>query len=160
MSNIQKETLDGQLAKSTNRTRRSLLNIYIKIFIWIFLAMGIISPLTMLSAVFTNDVTVALYGMTASNPLSLLGLLITLLYVLKGVVSYGLWWEKDWGPQLAVVDAVIGIVACLLVMFLLPHYGNNNGVSTFSFRLEFIVLFPYMIKMGNIKDLWKRLGTH
>ncbi|MFT7545809.1 MAG: uncharacterized membrane protein (DUF2068 family), partial [Gammaproteobacteria bacterium] len=97
---------------------------------------------------------------TASNPLSLLGLLITLLYVLKGVVSYGLWWEKDWGPQLAVVDAVIGIVACLLVMFLLPHYGNNNGVSTFSFRLEFIVLFPYMIKMGNIKDLWKRLGTH
>ncbi|MFT4986850.1 MAG: hypothetical protein ACI8U0_002496 [Flavobacteriales bacterium] len=54
----------------------------------------------------------------------------------------------------------MGIVACLLVMFLLPHYGNNNGVSTFSFRLEFIVLFPYMIKMGNIKDLWKRLGTH
>jgi len=46
--------------------------------------------------------------------------------------------------EIAVIDAVIGIVVCIISMYLFS-----------GFKLELVILIPYLIKLFKIKDKWK-----
>jgi len=121
-------------------------------FCWIFMAFGGIAILGYGTAViFELAYPVEFYGLQANTPISLMGLFLTSLFVLKGVAGFGLWFEKDWAIQLAFVDGIVGILVCLVVMIVLPAM---TGVGN-TFRIELIFLAFYLGKMTRIKPMWK-----
>ncbi|GAA4277269.1 hypothetical protein GCM10022259_19930 [Aquimarina mytili] len=113
---------------------------------------GFIAPIGLLFGFLGMGFNLSLYGLETTNALSVVGLLITLLFAIKGVVSFGLWTEKDWAVQLAIIDASFGIIVCLFVL-IFPLLVDNNDIG-FSIRLELVVLVPYLQKMMNIKEDW------
>lgn len=145
------EILDDELLPKVLR-RRKLLPTWIKIFLWIFMVFGIVAPIGLVLGLLGFDFNIALYGLETTRALSVIGMLIIALLAIKGAVSYGLWTEKDWAVKLAIADAIIGIVVCVLVMLVPPFLAGNNG---FSFRLELLVLMPYLLKMQKIKTNWE-----
>ena len=146
------QIIDSELS-TTNERRRKLLPVWIKIFLWIFMVLGAIAPIGLILGILGIDFNLALYGLETTNALSITGLLIILFFAIKGSVSFGLWTEKDWAVKLAIIDAVIGIVACTIVMLVLPFLSHSNGFN-FNVRLELIALIPYLIKMRKIKGDW------
>lgn len=95
----------------------------------------------------------ALYGLETHEPFSATGFFILFLFVFKGVVAYGLWTEKEWAVDSAIVDAILGIAVCSTTM-IIPFTGSG---SPFTFRLELVLLIPYLIKLLNIRKDWKQL---
>jgi hypothetical protein len=143
--------LDQEIAEQ-RVNRRKLLPWWIKMFCWIFMAFGGIAILGYCTAViFGLAYPVEFYGLQANTPISLMGLFLTSLFVLKGVAGFGLWFEKDWAIQLAFVDGIVGILVCVVVMIVLPAI---TGVGN-SFRIELIFLAFYLGKMTRIKPMWK-----
>jgi len=150
------EIIDENLLKIEDR-RRKLLPGWIKVFVWIFMIFGVIVPFGLLIGLMGIDFNLSIYGLETSKPVSGLGLLITLIFAFKGIISFGLWTEKYWAVKLASIDAIIGIIVCCIVMLLLPFLFKENGFS-WNLRLELIVLIPYLIKMRNIKEDWQSRG--
>jgi hypothetical protein len=107
------------------KRRRQLLPWWIKVFIWIFLVFGSIVPIGLIAAVFGYNFQIALYGLETNQPLSIIGLLLCVLFLLKGAVAYGLWTEKDWAVKLGIVDAIIGIAICCFIMLVYPFIDEN-----------------------------------
>lgn len=137
---------------NTKNQRRKLLPIWIKVFIWIFFLFGGIGILLLLFAPFSDNIDLSIYGISTTNPKSIAGISIILLFILKGVVSYGLWFEKKWGINIAQIDAVLGIIICTAAMFYSAFYNHN-----LSLRLELLLLIPYLIKMIKIKAIWEKI---
>jgi len=148
--------LDEQQLENSNLRRRDLLPTWIKVFTWIFLIFGAIAPLVPIMGIMGVGFNLSLYGLETMNPISLIGIFITCLFALKGVVAFGLWTEKEWAVNFAIIDAIIGIIVCVFVMIILPFLINSNGMKI-SLRLELIALIPYLLKMRKIKPEWIRL---
>jgi hypothetical protein len=136
-----------------NKKRKELITGWIKIFSWIFLVLGIIAPFLLIGGILGNDVELSLYGLETNQPLSFIGLSVITLFLLKGFTAYSLLKEKDWAIVLALIDAVIGIIICMLIMSL-PMVGN----AKVNFRMELIALIPYLVKMLKIKSDWELRG--
>lgn len=143
------EVLDEIILKR----RRDLLPIWIKIFLWIFLFMALLMPVAMVFAIMDYASNLSIYGFESNTPFSAIGFIITSLITYKGIIAYGLWTEKDWAVKHAINDAIIGILACTLAM-ILPLFLYN--IMHFTFRLELIVLVPYLFKMREIKNDWNQ----
>lgn len=144
------------LLQEASVKRRQLLPIWIKIFCWFFLLGGLVAPLLVVAGFFLNvQASLALYGMETSNPLSLAGLVIAALFFLKGIVAYGLWWEKDWAIELGIVDSILGIAFCVLLMTPLG-VSLELLTTTPAIRLELVALIPFLIKLQKLKPLWKK----
>ncbi len=142
---MSEEILDDEQLEHANERRRALLPLWIKIFVWIFLLLGAIVPVAFIMGLLGMKFSLSLYGMETMQPLSYMGLTILALMALKGIVAFGLWMEKEWVVNLAIGDAVIGIVVCILVMILLP----SNML-----RLEIAILIPYLLKMRRYRVEW------
>ncbi|MEM6806221.1 MAG: hypothetical protein AAF696_32785 [Bacteroidota bacterium] len=87
------------------------------------------------------------------SPFSLLGLFISAIFLLKAYVSYGLWTEQVWGVDWAINDGIAGILLCIVSMFVLPFLSSDSGIRII-FRLEILVLMPYIWKMRAIGLDW------
>ncbi|HTJ49265.1 MAG TPA: hypothetical protein VL443_07390 [Cyclobacteriaceae bacterium] len=160
--------LDDQLNpnKLNNVRRRDLLPMWIKVFLWIFLVMGGFAVLGWFSGFAGVKFNTSLYGISSSEPLSEFGVALMLLFLLKAIVAFGLWTEKDWAITAGTVDAVLGIGICIFVMVLTPIFFPTNPVShsggvtklqfaNFNLRLELIALIPYLMKLRKINAQWK-----
>lgn len=143
-------SLDNNVPKTR---RRKLLPWWIKVFIWLFLIFGAIAPIAFVIGLFGANFQLSLYGFETNEPNSLVGFALFILFGLKGIAAYGLWTEKDWAIKIAQIDAIIGIFICLLKMVFIPLLFLENGFQ-FNFRLELILLIPYLIKLQNIKEIW------
>ena len=88
------DILDQSLGSKPNSFRK-LLPIWIKVFIWLFLITGVLSIVVLLLGLLGFTFSIALYGLSTIYPLSLMGICLIGLYLLKGVVSYGLWLGKS-----------------------------------------------------------------
>ena len=117
------------------------------------MAFGIITPLGVVSGIMGYSFSLSLYGFATTDPLSLVGLFIITLFMVKGLAAVSLWLEQDWAINLAMVDAWIGIIACVFVMFIHPFIDEREGF-TFSMRLELLLLIPYLIKLQKIRPQW------
>jgi hypothetical protein len=151
MQNENPLDLEPLLDQSSIR-RRKLIPILVKIFIWIFMVSGAVVPIILLISISGYQSSLALYGLETNHPLSNIGLSIIAMFLLKGIVAFGLWAEKSWAIKLGIFDAVIGIVVCLAVMTA-PIWNNMLG---FSFRLELLALVPYLIWLSKIKSSWEK----
>lgn len=132
--------------------RRSVLPLWIKIFTWIFLVMGGLAMLVFLASFFGVRATLELYGFRTNDALSTEGLILVVVFLLKGIVAYGLWMEKEWAVRLGIIDAVIGILACAFQMLVVPFLGVGLHLSL---RLELIALIPYLLKLRKLHIPWK-----
>ncbi len=135
--------------------RRKLIPLWIKIFIWIFIVFGCFVPLILLISLSGTQSSLALYGLETNNTYSNIGLLICSLFLFKGITAFGLWTETSWAIKLGIIDAIIGIVICSAVM-IAPLFNSNSG---FSFRLELILLVPYLIWLFKIKVSWEQTSS-
>ena len=92
----------------------------------------------------------AIYGLESQAPLSAIGLFIFMIFILKAIVAYGLWTEKDWAVNLGIIDATIGIIVCSLAMTV----PSITPSSRFTFRAELIVLIPYLVTLLKLRPKW------
>lgn len=134
--------------------RRDLLPTWIKIFLWIFLIGGAVAAGLLIAGSLITQTSLSLYGMNANHPYSMTGLLICSLFLFKGIVAYGLWFEQKCAPQAAIADAIIGIAVCLVMMAIIPFMYPS---ISFTLRLELIPLYFYFKKMQSIKKTWESL---
>jgi hypothetical protein len=148
--------LDDLSAEIQNTARRrSLIPVWIKIFIWIFMVIGVIAILGFILGISGFTFVVSLYGYETQRALSPLGAFLTFLFLYKGFVSYSLWFEKDWAITAGLVDAIIGIIICIMSMMGISLISVYR--SPFTFRLEIIFLIPYLIKLTKLKGRWFEL---
>jgi hypothetical protein len=132
--------------------RKNLLPWWIKVFMWIFLIFGAFAPVGLIFVILGYNFHLSLYGLETTDPSSITGICIIALFLLKGITSFGLLRETDWAIQLGVIDAIAGILICVYVMFFSEF---NSGSAIFSFRLELVLLIPYLIKLNKIKPAWE-----
>jgi hypothetical protein len=148
----QKSTFDEFDKKQKQITRRrDLLPLWIKIFTWIFLLFGVAGIIIPILGLFLDSIDLSLYGLATKQVYTPIGILIVALFLFKGVVAFGLWFEKDWAPQIAVYDAILGIVICGYMMLVNPFISDSRN---FTIRLELIALIPYFLKMKKIQAPW------
>ena len=148
--------LDDVIPENSNLVRRrALLPWWMKIFIWIFIVMGGASILVFIIGLSGRQVTLSLYGLETNHPISFTGILLMAVFLLKGLASYGLWAEEDWAITVGFIDAIAGILICLFVMFGLPYLYPADGFKS-TFRLEILLLIPYLMKLKSIRPEWQK----
>ncbi|WP_223600843.1 hypothetical protein [Chryseobacterium sp. GVT01B] len=150
----EKSTAFAEFDNNILTRRRNLLPTWIKVFLWIFLIGGALSAIFLIAGSLMTHVSLSIYGISANHPYSMTGLLICFLFLFKGIVAYGLWFEQNWAVQAAIVDAIIGIGICLIMMVIIPF---TIPTISFTIRLELIPLYFYLKKMQNIKKTWESL---
>lgn len=154
MDQFDSPILDSELSGTPVIARRKLLPVWIKIFIWIFMITGGLAVLGLPFGMLGLNFNIALYGIETVQPLTPAGLMLIAIYLIKGIVAYALWTEKDWAVTAAQVDATIGIIICAFIMVIYPMMADSG--SSFNFRLEIIVLVLYLMKMNQIKEAWEK----
>jgi hypothetical protein len=155
MQNNEEDLLEDIVQQMNSVKRKSLLPWWIKIFMWIFLIFGIIAPFGLIFGLFGYKFQLALYGLDTNDPLTITGISIILLFLFKGIISFFLLTEQDWAIKFGIIDAITGIVVCILVMLSpMLNPGSNTG---FSFRLELLFLIPYLNKMLKIRKPWESI---
>ena len=131
--------------------RRTLLPWWVKIFCWIFMIFGAVAATGIVVGAMGYNFQLSLYGLESSDPFSLIGAVLMLVFVLKGGAAFGLWMEKNWAITLGVIDAVLGIVICGLVMLVAPFFIAGFSLKL---RLELALLIPYLLWLKRIKSAW------
>ena len=128
---------------------------WIRAFSWLLLLSGALSPFILIAGLFRIPVAMNLYGLSSTDPVSLTGLSLLVLFMLKGIAAYGLWAEKNWGIVVAQADGLLGVVICIVSLFMGDQ--STRGFS-FYFRLDLVLLVIYLIKLYRLKDQWDRSG--
>ncbi len=131
--------------------RNKLIPIWIKVFAWIFLVAGCLTPIVFAIGIFGGTATLSLYGFETQEPSSFIGIIIIALFMLKGIVAFGLLKEKDWAVRLGLFDAITGIAVCTFTM-LYPILAGEGG---FTLRLELVAIIPFLLKLNNIRSQWE-----
>jgi hypothetical protein len=151
----QPDLLTDLVTESNTNRRKDLLPWWIKIFMWIFLVLGSIATLGFIIGLLGYPFEMSLYGIGVNDPLSISGIVLITIFIIKGITAYGLVKEKDWAIITGIIDAIIGIVTCL-VMAAYPLIFPDSGITS-RFRFEILILIPYLIKLLKIRPEWDRL---
>ena len=106
---------------------------------------GVIGVISLPFAAFGMTFNLSFYGIETNEPLSFTGLLVISLFIIKGFTAYSLWFEKDWAITLGYIDAVIGMVICLIVMWVAPYFMEGFE-SEFKVELIFLLAFVFLLK--------------
>nr|WP_315239329.1 hypothetical protein [uncultured Flavobacterium sp.] len=136
--------------------RRKLLPWWIKTFCWIFMVMGVCAIGVLIASPFITTFQLSIYGFETNTPLSGIGLFIIAILIFKGFAAYSLWFEKDNAMSITKIDAILGVVICIISMFIIPFISES---SHFSIRLELALLIPYYLKLNKIEYEWDNLES-
>jgi len=130
--------------------RRNLLPLWMKIFCWIFIVLGVFSILSFICGLFGNSAGIEFYGLSTDAPLSFTSLIVTIILTFKGFTAYSLWYEKDNAINLVKFDSAGGIIICIATMIITPVI--HKGPLTF--RFEILFLLAYYTKTRKIEYAW------
>ena len=134
------------------KRRRALLPWWIKVFCLISMVFGILAFVCLILG-FTNvKPALAFYGFESNEPFSLNGLIIIAAGILKGATAYSLWYEKDFAIKLGKIDAIIGIILCIITMLIIPSLTPGFHIQ---FRLELVLLIAFLWKLNQIEEEWE-----
>jgi hypothetical protein len=95
--------------------RKKLVPLWIKIFGWIFIIMGIAVLLLPIALIFINQpITFEIFGLQhKESPLDPMALLVSAIIISLAVSAYGLLFEKTWGLTLCLITGYGGLIICL-----------------------------------------------
>ncbi|QGK74703.1 hypothetical protein [Flavobacterium sp. SLB02] len=133
--------------------RRKLLPWWIKTFCWIFMIMGLCAIASLVINLFIPNVNLSLYGFSSNTAFSGIGAFIIAIMIFKGFAAYSLWFEKPNAISIGKIDAICGVVICIVSMLALPFVNNGH----FMFRLEILLLVPYYMRLNKIEYEWDNL---
>ena len=151
MQHNQTDLLTEELLQISTKTRKHLLPRWIKVFVWIFLFLGAAAPIVLIFSIVGANFKLALYGFETDQPLSLIGITLLAVFLIKGITSFGLLAEKDWAIKFGIADAILGLVLCVFSMI----YSLITTKANTSFRLEILLLIPYLLKFTKIRSDWE-----
>ena len=137
------------------KRRRDLIPIWMKPFIFLFLAFGAFGIYGIIKNIMGIESSSSLYGLESTTFFSFLGVFLKSIFFFKAITSYGLWMEKDWAIKLGIIDAVFGIIVCIVVMVVLPFVNYEDGTNKLNIRFEFFLLIPYLYQLIKIKNQWE-----
>jgi len=145
--------LDSFEEKKINRRR--LLPWWMKIFCWLFMFFGIAAIACLALGLLGYNISLAFYGFETNRPFSIVGLIIIIVAIFKGITAFSLWFEADYAITLGLNDAILGILLCIFSMFIMPSISDVN----FRFRGELLLLIPYLLRLNKIKNEWNQVST-
>lgn len=131
--------------------RRKLLPWWIRFFSWVFMIFGGLGILTYSIALFGFNINLSIYGLVSNEPLSLIGLMIISIILLKGWAGFALFFEKDNGPLIGKIAGLVGLFICIASMVFLPFQQGN---FTYNIRIEILFLLPFLIRLNRIHKKW------
>lgn len=153
MGQSQPDLLTESFLQLNTTKRKDLLPWWVKIFCWIFLIFGFAAAIGLVFGILGYKFQLSIYGLQTNEPISLTGISIAAIFLFKGITAYSLLAQKKWAIVFGIVDAITGIVICtLLIIYSFINQGSNQN---FGFRLEILLLIPYLLKMIKIKSLWE-----
>lgn len=138
--------------ENVKKRRRKLLPWWIKVFCWIFMFFGLMSFICLILGLTDIKPSLAFYGFETNEPFSLNGLIVISVGLLKGLTAFALWFEKDFAIKIGKVDAIIGIVLCVVSMLALPFLQEGFNITI---RLEIALLIPFLLKLNKIQKEWE-----
>lgn len=144
MQEPQANILDDIVQRMNKVRRKDLLPWWIKVFSWIFLVFGALGIIGIVCGILGYQMVLSFHGLSTKDPFSMDGIVIIGLLLFKALVSYGLLWEKSWAVIAGIIDAILGILICMLMLY----YS--------SYRLELVFLIPYLIRLLKIKSQWEQ----
>ncbi|MGB1217237.1 MAG: hypothetical protein ACPG5P_05150 [Saprospiraceae bacterium] len=138
------------------KPRAGLIPIWLMIFMYFFLLYGIFALITLLLHLYQGQgdgVSIILYGLERWDLSNSFGVCIYVVLFFKAFVAWELIREKKWAVDLAIVDNAFGMLACVLMMFVVPYLEEELFLS--HFRPELFLLVPFLMAMLRIKDEWR-----
>jgi len=126
---------------------------WIKVFCWIYLLFGAAAMLQIPFALTGHSFQTAMYGLETSSPMSPVGIFLLALFALKALTAFYLLREMDAAILFAIADGMLGILICTFVM-VFPIIRPDSGMHA-GFRLELVLLIPYLNTMLHIKTEWE-----
>ena len=87
MKENQTDLLTDELTLTNGIPRKKLLPLWIKIFTWGFLIISAFVPIILILGVMGYNVQLALYGLETNEAFSSIGIIITAIYIIKGVMG-------------------------------------------------------------------------
>jgi len=135
-----KPFLYSVLGKSSGSWTR--LPLFIKIFSFYFLLSGPVMLVLSVCQLLGIEATIRIYGLESQSPITVVGTLVLIIYILKFFVAYGFYKGIAFTRHLAVFEATLGLLIVLFVL-LGPIFFRPAIVRlTFSFDLFFLI--PYL----------------
>jgi uncharacterized membrane protein len=131
-------------------TRKRLVPLWIKIFGWIFMLMGVAVPIIAIAAtVMGEPASYEIFGLQyRGTPFHPMALLISTIIWSLAVSAYGLLFGKSWGLQACLVTGYMGVAICIGTTV----YAITQG--SLMLRLELLLQIPYLIKLHKIQSQW------
>lgn len=140
------------------KRRRDLIPIWMKPFIFLFLLFGALGIYGIVKNTMGIASSSSLYGLESFTVFSLLGVFLKGIFFFKALTSFGLWMEKDWAVKFGIIDAVFGIVVCIMVMVVLPFVDFKDGINELNIRFELFLLVPYLYQLLKMKHQWENFN--
>jgi uncharacterized membrane protein (DUF2068 family) len=151
--------LTENLSKSlSTKRRRELIPIWMKPFIFLFLIFGVLGIYGIGKNIMGLESNSTIYGLESNSVFSLLGVFLKAVMLFKAITSFGLWMEKDWAVKFGIIDAVFGIIVCIIVMVVLPFVEFKDGINALNIRFEIFLLIPYLYQLLKIRKEWESLS--
>lgn len=137
-------------------SRRALVPLWIKIFGWLFMAMGLAVPvLDVVVTILGQPASYALFGLQHhGSPFHPVALVISAITLSLAVSAYGLLFGRAWGLNACLVTGYGGAAICIATMVYSLFSENSLTI-----RLELLVHLPYLMRLHKIKPLWSGVGS-
>ena len=142
--------LDIGIDKEEKVRRRKLLPWWVIGFSWVFMLIGVAVIISLPFAAFGISFDLSFYGIETTEPLSLTGLLVISLFILKAFTAYSLWFEKDWAISVGYLDGVIGLLICAFIMWVMP-FLTEGFENEFKIEVIFLLGFLYILKKRQLQ---------
>jgi hypothetical protein len=71
--------------------------------------------------------------------------------MIKLLVVYGYFFQKDWAIKIGITDAIIGLFLCIIVLIISVFQNNLN------FPFQGVILLIYLENIRPIRQKWENL---
>lgn len=134
-----------------SQARKALIPLWIKIFGWLFIVMGVLVPFLYIgSLIFGFSASYTMFGLEYEGyAKALMPLVISTVILINGLCAYGLLFGRDWGLTACIVFGYIGLLLTIGTMLSEIIFTGNMMI-----RLEPIIQIPYLVKLHRLKLHW------
>lgn len=131
--------------------RSSLLPLWIRVFSWLFLVIGVPGTLTaLLGFIFNFTFPIFLFGLRSQGPLRApVTIVLAAAFALVAYAAFALLWGRKDGRQAGLAAGYVGLGICVAVA------GASFSEGRIYIPLEPLFQIPFLWKMHALKGRWE-----